>query len=229
MLLTVVIFDCDGVLVDSERLAARAMCNVLAGAGLSISPDELMRFCVGLSQRDILAAVADRLGRPVPEAVMPALWPATRALFAAELAAMPGVAEVLHALELPVAVASSSPPERIAFSLERAGLHGHFGDNVFSSAMVARGKPAPDLFLHAARRMGVPAASCVVVEDSIAGTLAARAAGMRVLGFVGGSHSDAGLAERLRQAGATVIIPHWAEGLPALRRAARMSDLKMQR
>ena len=194
------------------------MCNVLTEAGLSISAEDLISFCIGLSQKDILAAVAGRVGRPLPETVMPALWPATRALFAAELAAMPGVAEVLRALDVPVAVASSSPPERIAFSLERAGLRAYFGANVFSSAMVARGKPAPDLFLHAARQMGEPPEACVVVEDSTAGTHAARAAGMRVLGFVGGSHADADTAARLREAGAEAIIAHWREGLPALRR-----------
>jgi len=213
-----VIFDCDGVLVDSEPLAARAMSDVLTRAGLVISPEELMGFCVGLSQKDILAAVAARLDRVVPENVSAELWPATRALFAAELGAMPGVAEVLQALDVPVGVASSSPPQRIEFSLARAGLRERFGRFVFSSAMVPRGKPFPDLFLHAAREMAVAPADCVVVEDSTAGTTAARAAGMRVLGFVGGSHAGEETARRLRAAGAEAVAADWTEGLPALRR-----------
>ncbi len=215
--LPAVIFDCDGVLVDSEKLAARAMSMVLAQAGLPIDADELMHLSVGLSQRDILAAVGARLRREVPATVPDAIWPATRSLFAAELQAMPGIEAVLRALAVPIGVASSSLPERIAFSLHRTGLDHYFGSNVFSSQMVRRGKPAPDLFLRAAERMAVAPAECIVIEDSVAGTIGACAAGMRVLGFVGGGHATAESAGHLRAAGAAAVAESWEAGRAALR------------
>ena len=214
----VLICDCDGVLVDSEPLAAEAMSAVLAGFGVMVSPELLMRELTGLSQADILAGVAARTGKAVPMEVAERLWPATRALFAERLAAMPGAGDVLRAHRGPVCVASSSRPERIRFSLERAGLAEIFGERVFSAAQVARGKPAPDLFQFAAARCGAEAAGCVVIEDSVAGVTAARAAGMTAIGFVGGGHATPDSRDRLVQAGADVVIDAWADLAPALAR-----------
>lgn len=183
-----VIFDCDGVLVDSEVLAVEALCEVLVEAGVPAKPPMIAR-CFGMKQADILDSVERDTGVAVPDSVADALWPATRALFDRGLRPMPGVAGFIARLgDRPRCVASSSSLERIRFSLTKTGLAGFFGDHVFSSQMVARGKPAPDLFLLAAGRMGVSPEHCAVIEDSIFGVEGARAAGMRALGFLGGSH-----------------------------------------
>jgi HAD superfamily hydrolase (TIGR01509 family) len=210
------ICDCDGVLVDSEPLAAEAMSGVLAEFGVIMPAERLMRELTGLSQADILAGVAARTGQAVPAAVAERLWPATRALFEARLRALPGALAFLRAHDGPVCVASSSGPERIRFSLERAGLAGCFGDRVFSAAQVARGKPAPDLFLFAAARCGADPPDCVVIEDSVAGVTAAKAAGMTAIGFVGGGHATPASAERLRAVGADRVIAEWAQLAPTL-------------
>ena len=183
-----VIFDCDGVLVDSEVLSCRAMAEILVAAGVPATAAMIGRR-FGMKQHDILAHVAADSGVAIPDGVEARIWPATRALFQAELQPMPGVARFLERLgDRPRCVASSSSLERIRFSLTRTGLIHHFGDNIFSSQQVARGKPAPDLFLFAAERMGVAPERAVVIEDSIYGVQGARAAGMRAIGYLGGSH-----------------------------------------
>lgn len=201
-----VIFDCDGVLVDSEVLAVEAFCEVLASAGVPALPAMIAR-CFGMKQADILASVARDTGVAVPNSVADALWPATRALFDRSLRPMPGIADFLTRLgDRPRCVASSSSLERIRFSLARTGLDTFFGDAVFSSQMVSRGKPAPDLFLLAAARMGVPPERCAVIEDSIFGVEGARAAHMRALGFLGGSHILPGHAAALLACGAEAAL-----------------------
>lgn len=204
-----IIFDCDGVLVDSEPLATRALRDVLVAAGVPAT-DAMIARCFGMKQADILANVARDTGTAVPAEVADLLWPATRRVFEAELKPMPGVTRFLEAMGSGRrCVASSSSPERIRASLALTGLTGFFGDDVFSSRQVARGKPAPDLFLFAAERMGVDPERAVVIEDSVYGVMGARAAGMRALGFVGGGHIEAGHAERLLAAGADAVEPSW--------------------
>ncbi len=211
------ICDCDGVLIDSEPLAAEAMSAVLAAQDIMLSPERLMHELTGLSQADILAGVAERTGKPIPLSIEGDVWPATRSLFAERLGAMPGAEAFLDAWTDPLCVASSSKPERILFSLERTGLLRFFAGRCFSSAQVARGKPAPDLFLHAAATCGADPASCVVIEDSVAGVRAAKAAGMRAIGFTGGGHTTPASAERLHAAGADVVVTSWSEVAGALR------------
>ncbi len=201
-----VIFDCDGVLVDSGVLAVEAFCAVLVAAGVPAEPPMIAR-CFGMKQGDILASVARDTGVPVPDSVAEALWPATRALFDRGLRPMPGVADFIARLgDRPRCVASSSSLERIRFSLAKTGLADAFGEHVFSSQMVARGKPAPDLFLLAAERMGVAPERCAVIEDSIFGVEGARAAGMRALGFLGGSHILADHGAKLLARGAEAAL-----------------------
>ncbi len=201
-----VIFDCDGVLVDSEVLAVAAFCEVLVAAGVPAKPAMIAR-CFGMKQADILASVARDTGVVVPESVVDDLWPVTRGYFERELRAMPGVAGFLGRLDnRPRCVASSSSLERIRFSLAKTGLDVFFGSNIFSSQMVSRGKPAPDLFLLAARRMGVPPERCAVIEDSIFGVQGARAADMRALGFLGGSHILPDHGPKLLASGATATL-----------------------
>lgn len=204
-----VIFDCDGVLVDSETLAVRAFSTVLQEAGVPVTPDMVERH-LGMKQADILVAMSEETGRDVPLDVVERLWPATRLAFEQSLQPVAGIAAFLAAMP-PVkrCVASSSHPERIAVSLALTGLAEAFGTSVFSSHQVARGKPAPDLFLFAAARMGCEPARCLVIEDSVFGVEGARAGGMRAIGFVGGSHIGAGHAERLAAAGAERVATDW--------------------
>jgi HAD superfamily hydrolase (TIGR01509 family) len=180
-----VIFDCDGVLVDSERLATRVESRLLTELGWALTPDDVMERFVGRSDAYMLGEIEAALGRPVPE------WTDRYrdALFAAfheELTAVDGVAEAVDALTCATCVASSGTHEKMALTLGLTGLADRFAGRTFSTTEVAHGKPAPDLFLHAAERMGVAPDRCVVVEDSRSGVEAARAAGMRALGYAGG-------------------------------------------
>jgi len=212
-----IIFDCDGVLVDSEPLAAEALSGVMARAGVAVGPAEIMTSYVGLKLTDILASIERGQGRPLAEGFAETVWPATRAIFADRLRAMPGVADFLRASAAPRCVASSSSPERIRFSLETTGLLAFFEPHLFSSTMVLRGKPAPDLFLHAARAMRADPAQCLVIEDSVAGVTGAAAAGMRVIGFTGGGHAGPDLDQRLESAGAARTVRSWASMAETLR------------
>jgi HAD superfamily hydrolase (TIGR01509 family) len=205
-----VIFDCDGVLVDSELLASTAMQSVLRKEGIAVTP-EMIADCVGMKRDDILAQVAAKTGTTIRMEVADGIWPETRNLFIRELKSTPGAASLLEHLPYRRCVASSSDKVRIRLSLEVTGLLRFFGDHIFSSHEVARGKPAPDLFEHAARNMGVDPGRCVVIEDSIYGIRGARAAGMTAIGYIGGSHLGAKHhAEALRDAGALHVEADWA-------------------
>jgi HAD superfamily hydrolase (TIGR01549 family) len=184
-----VIFDCDGVLVDSEPIINRAHAEVLNECGYSITEDELLsRFC-GVSD-----AYGERVGARIENG------------FGQSLIAIPGVAEAVDSLWLPVCVASSSVPEQIRRKLDLTGLLVRFGENLFSATMVARGKPAPDLFLYAAQRLATAPDRCLVVEDSLAGIEAAVSAGMTAIGFCGGSHCGPEHGVALRARGAVLVI-----------------------
>jgi len=182
--IALVIFDCDGVLVDSERLNIRTEAAILAELGWPITEDEVIDRFVGRSAAHMHAEIERRLGRPVD-------WAAEfevpcRAVLARELVAVDGIVEALEAIDVPTCVASSGSHDTIAFSLGRTGLWDRFAGRIFSVDDVARGKPAPDVFLLAADTMGVPADRCLVVEDSVPGVAAALAAGMGVVAFAGG-------------------------------------------
>ncbi len=205
-----IIFDCDGVLVDSEMLAVRGMLEVLNEAGVPATAD-MIAGCFGMKQADILMKIRELTGADIPEGLPDLIWPATHRLFERELRPMPGVRAFLErGGATPRCVASSSSPERIRFSLGVTGLDGFFGTGVFSSHQVARGKPAPDLFLFAAASMGIEPCRAVVIEDSIFGVRGALAAGMTVYGFGGGSHIPAGHDAVLLEGGATAVERDWA-------------------
>jgi HAD superfamily hydrolase (TIGR01509 family) len=190
-----VIFDCDGVLVDSEPIMNRVLSEQLCSAGIRLSVSEVMRRFVGKTRDQCLALAREIAGRDLPEGFA-ARWDA--AVFDAlrrEVKAMAGVPEVLQQLTVPYCVASNGVAERIRVTLTAAGLMPRFEGRMFSSGEVANPKPAPDLFLHAAKSMNVPPAACVVVEDTATGVKAARAAGMRVFGYVGGAYADVAVLE----------------------------------
>ena len=193
--MTLLIFDCDGVLVDSEHLACAALAEVMTTLGHSMTADEAMRTFAGRSLKDVLARAERLLSRPIPKDLGEQAAVQLMARFRRELQAVAGVKEAIAALPYRRCVASSSDPSRLTLSLDVTGLSALFGNNVFSAVEVANGKPAPDLFLLAARRLG-------------------EAAGMAAIGFAGASHANQGLAERLAAAGAEPVI-HSMANLPA--------------
>jgi HAD superfamily hydrolase (TIGR01509 family) len=193
-----VIFDCDGVLVDSEPLAMRVLLEGLAEAGYAIDEETAYDRFLGRSLAAMQAILRDDFGFELPAERLERMRLRLFDLYRRELVAMPGIVEALDRLTVPFCVASSSLPERIRVSLEVTGLLPRFASRLFSAAMVAKGKPAPDLFLHASARMGVPSIHCLVIEDSAPGIEAAQCAGMRVFGFLGGGHARrAGYRDRL--------------------------------
>ena len=181
-----VIFDCDGVLIDSERLAVRVDVEMLRGVGWPLTEAEVIERFVGRSDRDTRTAIEAHLGRPLPGDWDEQINRLYREAFAAELVPVAGVLDALDRISLPTCVASSGTHGHLRYTLGLTGLYERFAGRIFSSEDVAHGKPAPDLFLHAARQMDSPPSRCIVVEDSRAGVQAARAAGMRVLAFAGG-------------------------------------------
>jgi HAD superfamily hydrolase (TIGR01509 family) len=182
-----VIFDCDGVLVDSEPIAVRIDVQTLAEFGLEMSEAEIIKRFVGRSQTVMREVIEAHIGRRLPEDWEVRAERGYREAFEAELQAIAGLEEALAELDVATCVASGSVPESIRFKLELTGLYERFEGRIFSAVEVEHGKPAPDLFLHASERMGVEPARCIVIEDSIYGVQAARAAGMRVLAYTGSS------------------------------------------
>ena len=193
-----VIFDCDGVLVDSEPIAIAVLIETVKALGVAIGTEAAYRDFLGRTLKSVSAALAADYGVAMDDAALADMRARLYARYEAALEPMPGVFALLDGLERPACVASSSVCERIEISLKLTGLFERFAPRIFSATMVARGKPAPDLFLYAAREMDVDPAACVVVEDSPAGVMAAKAAGMKVVAFTGGGHvGPAGLKDRL--------------------------------
>ena len=181
-----VIFDCDGVLVDTERLAVRVDVQVLAQLGWVMTEAEVVERFVGLSDATIREAIEAHTGRRLADNWEQEFRHLYRSSFAESLTAVDGVVEALDGITLRTCVASSGSHEKMRFTLGLTGLLERFDGRMFSVSEVDRGKPAPDIFLHAAARMGVAPAACAVVEDSRFGVEAARAAGMRAFGYAGG-------------------------------------------
>jgi len=186
-----IIFDCDGVLIDSEILSCDALIASLAQFGISVDRDFVFQQCIGHSLPEVVAKISDLKDQGVPGSFQETYRTTLFASFEKSLRPVVGVETMLRALETPYCVATSSSAERAERALSAAGLGG-FCDAVFSASMVPRGKPAPDLFLLAAKSMGVSPRHCLVIEDSMPGILAARAAGMTVWRFTGGSHFKMG-------------------------------------
>ena len=201
-----VIFDCDGVLVDSEELSCRCLAEAMVRAGIAMTTERALELFLGRSTAALLD-YCRAVGKQLPANFLPDLAVQVRETFRSQLKPIIGIAAVLAQLQLPYCVASSSDLERVKFSLELTGLARSFGPRLYTAQMVKHGKPAPDLFLHAAGAMGAEPRRTLVIEDSVSGVTAAKAAGMKVWGFVGGAHYR--LADGnalLRQAGADRIF-----------------------
>lgn len=182
-----VIFDCDGVLIDSEVISARVLMDLAAESGIRFDAAHVAEHFLGRSFPTVARIIRDHFGRDLPPDFEVEYRARLLRRFESELRPTPGIASLLGRLAAPACVATSSSPPRAARSLELAGLASLL-PRVFTASLVARGKPAPDLFLHAAEAMGVPPGRCLVIEDSRPGVEAARAAGMEVALFTGGSH-----------------------------------------
>jgi beta-phosphoglucomutase-like phosphatase (HAD superfamily) len=211
-----VIFDCDGVLVDSEAVYHEVELAVLAEMGLPYDRHDFKARFMGMSDKAFYAALeADartRLGRSV-EADLRAQLRERFAAASDRLAAVPGATRAVDAVRQPKAVASSSTAAGLAFKLKLSGLWERFAPHIYSADQVTHAKPAPDLFLLAARELGVAPARCLVIEDSVNGVRAAQAAGMRVWGFMGGGHMDEHARERLAAARVERLVEDWNEAV----------------
>jgi len=202
----VVIFDCNGVLVDSESIASAVLAEAFATVGLALSADFVARRFHGRRPTDIFDIVERARGKKLPPGFSANVAAKTLRRFRTELRSIPHAARALTWVRGPKAVASSSTLDRIVMSLDVTGLRHFFDNRLFSASDVRNGKPAPDLFQRAAARMQVRPARCIVVEDSAAGITAAAAAGMTPLGFVGGCDQPGRLARELLAAGARTVI-----------------------
>jgi HAD superfamily hydrolase (TIGR01509 family) len=206
-----IIFDCDGVLVDSELLSCRCLSEVLAEFGLQLSVEQALELFLGRSTKAIEQYYRD-LGQTLPDDFLARLRARVLETFAEALQPIPGAGAALSKLQTPRCVASSSDLDRVSLSLDVTGLAPHFGDRLYTAQMVRHGKPAPDLFLHAAGKMQANPARTLVIEDSVSGVQAARAAGMMVWGFVGGAHYRARDGRAiLSAAGADRVFAHMSD------------------
>jgi HAD superfamily hydrolase (TIGR01509 family) len=213
-LFELVIFDCDGVLVDSEPISNRVLAECLTEIGLATTTEESMQIYMGRWWPDILAIAAERLGGPIPEPFTETYRERQLEALAAGVEPMPGALAALERIQAPVCVASNGAERKMEITLARAGLLDRFRGRVFSAYDVERGKPAPDVFLHAAAQMGASPARCAVVEDSVLGVEAARAAEMEVFAFCGHEYATPFGPDELAAAGG-VVFDSLAE-LPAL-------------
>ncbi len=189
-----IIFDCDGVLVDSEMLSARVLMQQLGEIGIELSFEDFRTMFLGRSFASAKERLHQSSGKRLPDAFQKDYFIRLNALFATDLQPMAGVHNVLDAMMVDHCVASSSIPPRLDFSLQKCELAKYFGPKVYSAVLVENSKPAPDLFFHAAKTHGVDPRHCLVIEDSEMGVRAAKAAGMAVWHFAGGAHVKAGYA-----------------------------------
>lgn len=196
-----IIFDCDGVLVDSEALSNGVVAEMLSLQGLPMSAEEGVRYFAGTSMKYIQEYYHRQMGVHLPDDFEQRYRKRSFEVFEERLEAVPGIREALEAIQLPRCVASNGPINKIEFNLKVTNLQHFFGDHIFSAYQIKKWKPLPDLYLHAAKQMGYEAQRCLVIEDSVAGVQAAKAAGMRVIGYAAGHSTEQALSE----AGAEVI------------------------
>lgn len=206
-----VIFDCDGVLVDSEILASQVSLNELKAFDLHMTPHEYARKYAGKKEEDILALISEEYQIILPDDFLPRLRLKIEYALDHELQPIQGAKEAIAAIHLPKAVVSNSRLSRVISSLKVADLSDLFGKNLFAAEMVEKPKPAPDVYLYAASELGVDPATCLVVEDSLAGVMAAHSAGMQVIGFLAASHIPEGHDVAVKEAGAATTVNNMKE------------------
>lgn len=209
-----IIFDCDGVLVESEVIYVEVEHRAIMDAGVSIDREDYIRRYSGLptpAWRKLIAElIVTSTGTPVADGFFEELSQNCYSAFEEKLTSVPGAREYVSALADPVCVASSSGTKQLHWKLRHTGLHDLFAPHIYSTDLVQNGKPAPDLFLHGARDMAVAPDQCIVIEDSANGVLAGKSAGMKVIGFVGAGHCLDGHGDMLAERGADLVLDDFA-------------------
>ncbi|RUW38187.1 MAG: HAD family phosphatase [Mesorhizobium sp.] len=208
-----VIFDCDGVLIDSEIIAARVEAELLTSAGFEISAEEISETYAGLTFKDIMLRLEEKSHIPFQASLIDRAEELVDRKLRSDVRIIDGAREAVAAVTAPRAVCSNSRTERVEFMLEKVRLLPFFAGRIFSGLDIPskKTKPAPDVFLYAAEKLGANPKNTFVIEDSVHGIAGARAAGMRVIGFTGAGHSYPGHADALTEAGAETVIRRWAE------------------
>jgi HAD superfamily hydrolase (TIGR01509 family) len=201
-----IIFDCDGVLIDSEVIANRVNVEVLAGLGIEFTLEEYMERFVGVSLRDEVLEIERLRNIKLPDDYEARLMNHKYKVFDEELKAIEGIVEFVKSIQTPKAVASGSSPQRLEYTLKLTHLWELFAPHIYSTTLVPKSKPAPDIFLYAADKFGAKPEKCLVIEDSTLGVRAGIAAGMTVLGFTGGSHIKNGHEDKLLELGALKVF-----------------------
>ena len=213
-----IIFDFDGVIADSETLACAVLAEIISELGHPITTNDAIRLFTGFRSQECYAAIEKIIGRPLPQDFVSTLRKRRSASFERELTAVEGVRDYIGTFaSTPQCIASQSSLEYLAFCLKIIRMAESFQDAVFSAAGMERGKPHPDIYLHAAQKMGVDPARTIVVEDSVLGVQAGVAAGATVIGLLAGSHILSGHEQRLRKAGAHHIARTFAEATDVTR------------
>jgi HAD superfamily hydrolase (TIGR01509 family) len=215
-----IIFDCDGVLVDSEIIAVQVESRLLSDAGYPISPEEMSERFAGMNWKDALMVIEKEIDIPLSASLIDKSKAILDAKLASDVEMVPGVKDALAKMTLPRCICSNSGQDRLTMMLTKVGLKAYFEPHIFSAMDLGpdAAKPKPDIFLHGAKQMGVAPERCVVIEDSTHGVHGARAAGMRVIGFTGGQHTYPSHGDRLTDAGAEVVISRMSD-LPAMIKA----------
>ena len=207
-----IIFDFDGVLADSEVLSNSVLAGIVTELGVPMKVEDCYRSFMGKRLSEVIEAIERVIGRKLPADFAEDYQRRTFESFRIHLKPVDGAREFLNAWRrVPQCIASSSPPERLALCLDVLNMASLFDGRVFSASQVARGKPHPDIFLHAAEQLGVSADDCIVIEDSVGGVIAARAAGATAIGFTAAGHIQPGHDARLRQAGADHVVASFAK------------------
>lgn len=202
-----IIFDCDGVIMDSTILHTQAESLCLEKIGIKISAEEMAERFSGIADKDVFKTLEKENGLKLPENINQRFLDEKISLFKKNLKPMPHMEKTLKNLSnIPYCIASGTSIEMLNFMLSETNLINYFSSNVYSAEMVPRGKPFPDLFLYAAEQMNTPPQTCIVIEDSVAGIKAATASSMKSLGFTGGSHCGPKHNQKLKQAGATITF-----------------------
>ena len=203
-----IIFDCDGTIMDSELIAAEAEIEFLSQYGLEMTAHEFSTRFAGTASEYVKEVIEEELGRSLPDDHIKTVKNRMKEKLWREAKAMPGAHEVLDMLDQPRCICSNADMEKLKIELTRGELWDRFRPYVYSAHDLENGKrkPEPDIFLHAAKEFGVDPAACTVIEDSVAGIMAAKAAKMKVIGFTGGSHTYQGHADTLTDAGADTVV-----------------------
>lgn len=201
-----VIFDCDGVLLDSEIIACQADAEAYTLLGYEITTEEISRRFAGMPDEAVDAALTAEIGKPLPANFRAEIEKSVIAKYRTDLQAISGAQTLLSSLKTTKCIASSASPSKLALGLIETEMYELVYPNIFSTRLVERGKPHPDIFLYAAGKMGAHPSRCIVVEDSVAGVTAAKSAGMTCVGFIGGSHCTEGHSQRLYDVGADTVV-----------------------